>query len=120
MVRDVSEWKTILAPLLFKIMREVGLSPPKAMKRMTLNNQNNTNEQPIARPHPCLPLFPLSGWRASFDITEGSFSRENLMHHMPVHVRQPAVAAVVAVDKPFVVDAEQVQDGGVDIVDVVA
>ena len=35
---------------------------------------------------------------------------------MPVHVGQAAVDAVVAEGQPGVVDAEQVQDGGVEVV----
>src|SRR5437773_11795683 len=41
---------------------------------------------------------------------------ENFLNHAAVHVGQPAVGAVVADGEPFVVDAEQVQDGGVDVV----
>ena len=37
---------------------------------------------------------------------------------LPVHVGQPVVAAAVAVGQPLVVDAQQVQDGGVQVVDV--
>ena len=39
------------------------------------------------------------------------------MDHVPVHVGQPAVDAVVADGQLRVVDAEQVQDRGVDVVD---
>jgi hypothetical protein len=35
---------------------------------------------------------------------------------MPVHVRQPPVDALVAEGEFFVVDAEEVEDGGVEVV----
>src|SRR6516162_260682 len=50
---------------------------------------------------------------AGFQI---DMSGENLLHDMPMHVRQPEVAAAEAVRQAFVVDAQKVQDGGVQIV----
>lgn len=37
---------------------------------------------------------------------------------MPVHIRQPEVAALVSIGQPLVVDAQQVEDRGVHVVDV--
>ena len=43
-------------------------------------------------------------------------SREQFFDHVSVHVGQPAVDAVVAERQPGVVDAQQVQDRGVQVV----
>src|SRR4051812_43755666 len=43
--------------------------------------------------------------------------REYVSHYVAMDVRQPEVAAAEAVREAFVVEAEQVQDGGVQIVD---
>src|SRR5262245_5932550 len=45
-----------------------------------------------------------------------SNSRQNLSNHLPMHVREPAIDAVVANSEPLVVDAQKVQDGRVEIV----
>src|SRR5262245_47223148 len=45
-------------------------------------------------------------------------SRENPLHHLPMHVSEAEVAAAVAERQFLVVDAHQVQDGGVQVVDV--
>src|SRR6266540_1606882 len=45
-------------------------------------------------------------------------SRQDLAHHVPVHVGQPEVPAAVAVGQPLVVQAEQVQDRGMKVVHV--
>jgi hypothetical protein len=45
-------------------------------------------------------------------------SHHDVLHHAPEHIRQPEIASCVAVPQPLVVEAEQVQDGGVEIVDV--
>jgi hypothetical protein len=44
-------------------------------------------------------------------------SRQNRPQDSPGHVRQPEILARVAVGQPRVVDAYQVQDGGVVVVD---
>src|SRR5687768_3815059 len=44
-------------------------------------------------------------------------SSEDLAHDPSVHVRQPVVAAGVAVGQAFVVDAHRVEQGGVEVVD---
>ena len=44
--------------------------------------------------------------------------RQNPVHHFAGHVGQPEVAALVAVGEPLVVDAQQVQHRGVQVVDV--
>ena len=46
-----------------------------------------------------------------------TFLRDNFVDHMPMHVGEAAVDAVVADGELRVVDAQQVQDGGVDVVD---
>jgi hypothetical protein len=50
--------------------------------------------------------------------THFSTSRQKIINHFPVHIGKAIVAALVAVDEPFVVDAELVEDGGVQVVDV--
>src|SRR5688572_12345544 len=44
-------------------------------------------------------------------------SREHFGHHAAVHVRQPALDAVVVEGQALVVDAEQVEHRGVQVVD---
>jgi len=41
---------------------------------------------------------------------------QNLLDHVPVHIREAAVGAVVSEGQLLVIEAEEVQDGGVDIV----
>jgi hypothetical protein len=48
---------------------------------------------------------------------EHSYLSQNLFHHVAVDVGEAEVAALVAVGEPFVVDAELVQDGGLQVVD---
>src|SRR5262245_65630377 len=45
-------------------------------------------------------------------------SGDQLPHHAPVHVGQPEVAAGVTVCELFVIEAQEVQDRGVQVVDV--
>ena len=45
-----------------------------------------------------------------------SLSRKNIMQHMPVHVSQSAGEAVVGESELFVIEAEQVQERGVEVV----
>src|SRR5581483_2475880 len=45
-------------------------------------------------------------------------SSEDLLDCLAVHIRQPALDAVVVIGKSFVVDAKQVQDGSVKVVPV--
>lgn len=45
-------------------------------------------------------------------------SPDQILHHMPVDVRQPVVPALETVGELFVVEAELVEDGGLEIVDV--
>src|SRR5262249_9672351 len=47
-----------------------------------------------------------------------SASGQDLVHHVAVHVGQAVVAAAVAIGQAGVVDAHQMQDGGVQVVDV--
>src|SRR5260370_1983950 len=45
-------------------------------------------------------------------------SRHNFPHHIAVHIRQPKIAALVAVYQARVIDAQAMEDGGVEVVDV--
>ena len=45
-------------------------------------------------------------------------SCDNLLHHFAAHVGQAEVAAVVAIGEFLVIHAQQVEDGGVEVVDV--
>ena len=49
-------------------------------------------------------------------VTRSLLLRQNLPHHFPLHIRQPVVSSGVAVGEPLVVEAEEVQDGGVQVV----
>ena len=62
-----------------------------------------------------LPRIQGRGGRKSHAPTE---LREDPLHHVPLHVRQPEVAAGVAVGQLLVVQPEQVQHRGVQVVDV--
>src|SRR5438128_2206623 len=44
--------------------------------------------------------------------------RKNLPHHAPADVRKPEVPARIPVGESLVVEAEEVEDGGVQVVDV--
>src|SRR5688500_14999688 len=55
---------------------------------------------------------PLWRWQSQ------SNSREDLSDHFPRHVGQAEIAAAVAIRQLGVVDAQQVQDRGVDVVHV--
>src|SRR5207247_808732 len=45
-------------------------------------------------------------------------SRQNFLHHTTINVRQPKVATGISIGELLVVEAEQVQNGRVQIVDV--
>ena len=45
-------------------------------------------------------------------------SHQHLLHHLTPHIRQPEIPAHVAVGEASVVEAEAVEDGGLEIVDV--
>ena len=47
-----------------------------------------------------------------------SCSRQDLLHHLAFHIGEAEIAATVAIREPFVVEAEEVQHGGVEVVDV--
>ena len=51
-------------------------------------------------------------------LTCGRISRQDLARHAAAHVGQAEVAAAVAVGQPLVIEAHQVQDRGVQVVDV--
>lgn len=59
--------------------------------------------------------------RASSNVGDWTFSNrpntffssaQNFSHHLTGNVRQPKIAAVVAVDQPFMVDPQEVKDCG--------
>src|SRR5262245_44335429 len=50
-------------------------------------------------------------------LTSGN-STEDSLHHLPMHVRQSVGSALEGVSKLFVIEAEQVQQRGVEVVDV--
>src|SRR5262245_47014419 len=45
-------------------------------------------------------------------------SADNLLHHVPLHVSQPHIAAGVAIGQFLVVQAKQMEDGRMPVVDV--
>ena len=47
-----------------------------------------------------------------------ALSRQDFFHHVAVHVGEAKVSALEGVGEAFVVDAEQMQHGGVEIVNV--
>src|SRR5258708_4099836 len=49
--------------------------------------------------------------------TTTQFLRDHRVYHLPLHIGQAEVAATVAIRQPFVVEAHEVQDGGVQVVD---
>ena len=51
-------------------------------------------------------------------IDDLDISSQQLTHHIPMHVRQTKIAALKTVGQLGVVEAEQVQDRGVQVVDV--
>ena len=52
------------------------------------------------------------------DYQNAFFSRQHGLHSMPMHIGEAAVNAVGAHGELFVINAEEVQDGGVKVVDV--
>jgi hypothetical protein len=63
-----------------------------------------------------------AGRKAAHDARAPSRSRlrlcENLPHNIAVDVRQPVIAPLEAIDEPGVVEAELMEDGGLEVVDV--
>src|ERR1051325_525493 len=51
-----------------------------------------------------------------FDVTARSWSHEDFLDHIPMHIRQPEVAAAESVGELRVINPEQVLDGRVEIV----
>jgi hypothetical protein len=77
-----------------------------------------------------MPVAPFVGaalfmMHSSFSAASSSWMmtppplRQQPAHDFPPHVRQPKVAAGVAVRQAFVVEAQQEQHGGVQVVNVV-
>src|SRR6478735_893238 len=62
--------------------------------------------------------FSVSYLRSSATSADEFPSSHQFLHHPAVHVRQPEIAAGVAVGEFFVVEAEEVEDRGVEVVDV--
>ena len=54
-------------------------------------------------------------------VTNSNFrpgvSGKNLLHHVPLHIRETEVATGIEIGEPFMVEPHKVQDGGVKIVD---
>src|SRR5439155_23958086 len=67
--------------------------------------------------YPSCSLHPKAG-RERDTSTGPAELRQQLRHQFAVHVRQPEVAALEAEREPFVIEAEQVQNGRLEIVDV--
>src|SRR3954469_25605395 len=53
----------------------------------------------------------------SCNLRAGTCSNKQLADDVPVDVGQPAVGAVMPKRQPFVINSQQVQDGGVQVVD---
>ena|SRR5438876_5849437 len=60
-------------------------------------------------------VIPRSQTLGGFDA-DLQQSRQNLIDDMPMHVRQPPLDAVVTERQPPVIDAQHMEDGGVQIV----
>ena len=45
-------------------------------------------------------------------------SRQNLLHHLPVHIGQAVIAAAEAEGQAFMIQSHEVQDRGVQVMDV--
>ena len=60
-----------------------------------------------------------SGAKANGSVAnEGSLSGQNLSAHIAVNIGEPKIPARIAIGKCFVIEAEQMQHGGVQVVDV--
>jgi hypothetical protein len=57
-----------------------------------------------------------SSARAAFFISTLRILRQDVMNHLAMHISETAIGAVVAEGKFFVIDAEQVQHRGMEIV----
>ena len=71
-----------------------------------------------ARRDSLLRVLTARSLRTSDKSSDGLFSRDDLVGHFAGDVGQAVVAAGVAVGEPLVVEPEQVQDRGVEVVDV--
>jgi hypothetical protein len=49
-------------------------------------------------------------------ILDGDYSRQQLRDDLAVHIRQPKVSALEAVSEPQVIEAKQVKDRSLEIV----
>ena len=50
-------------------------------------------------------------------LNRGGGLLQNLLHHIPMHIRQPMVAALVAIRQAAVIDSQAVQHRRVQVVD---
>ena len=64
------------------------------------------------------PPGPVQGNHPAVNLWLPVRLRQDALYNVPMHVCQTVVTATVAIGESFVVDAHQVQDGGVEIVDV--
>ena len=48
----------------------------------------------------------------------GDPSAEKVVNHASMHIGKTEVSSLIGMDQPFVIDSEQVQYGGIEIVDV--
>src|SRR4051794_39836462 len=55
---------------------------------------------------------------SSLPVSNSIILRQNLLHHFPMHIRQPEISAGVAICELLVIEAEQVKDRRVEVVDV--
>ena len=45
-------------------------------------------------------------------------SRQNVLHHIPAHIGQPKISPRMPIGQPFMIEAEEVEHGGMEVVDV--
>src|SRR5205814_8009346 len=55
---------------------------------------------------------------SNFMCFAGAPSGDDVAHHFAVHVGQPEVAAAITVGELFVIEAQEIENGGVQVVDV--
>lgn len=51
-------------------------------------------------------------------LTKSHSLRNQILHHLPMHIGQTEAAALVEIRQPFVIHAQQAQHCGVEVVDV--
>src|ERR1041385_6174458 len=63
-------------------------------------------------------MFPRAGVRVGALLRSRDKSGEQILHNLTLHIREPEVAALEAIGKLLVIEAEQVQERGMQIMDV--